>query len=84
MHENKKSFVDFMRGNELVALRTKDLNLKNFFNIKNIKKFSSNDPRHLVFFHESRDDMSSIRFAFDFYLHNVNLRFPTEDEIAKG
>ena len=84
MHENKMSFVDFLRTNPHLQMLTKDLEPASFFSIDNLRRVSSKDPRHLAFMHSPQEGSSPIRFAFDFFLQNINLRFPSEDEITKG
>lgn len=84
MHENKMSFIDFVRTNPHLAPLTKDIDPAAFFCIDNMRRVSNKDPRHLSFMHSPSEGSSPIRFAFDFFLKNINLRFPTEEEISKG
>lgn len=84
MHENKLSFIDFVRTNPYLLPYTKDIDPIAFFCIDNLRRVSNKDPRHLSFIHSPKDGHSPIRFAFDFFLKNINLRFPTEEEIGKG
>lgn len=78
------SFIDFVRTNPNLMPYTKDIDPTAFFCIENLRRVNSKDPRHLSFIHSPEDGQSPIRFAFDFFLKNINLRFPTDEEISKG